>query len=88
MKVTAHDAAGPAPMADVRDYLKANIVMAKGGEYVTKWLEEKRKVAKIDFAPEFAAMLGDQTKLGALPPGAKPADGTAATSGALGAASP
>ncbi|MBX9772637.1 MAG: peptidyl-prolyl cis-trans isomerase, partial [Candidatus Obscuribacterales bacterium] len=79
MKVTAHDAAGPAPMADVRDYLKANIVMAKGGEYVTKWLEEKRKVAKIDFAPEFAAMLGDQTKLGALPPGAKPADGTAAT---------
>ncbi len=79
MKVTAHEPAGPAPMADVRDYLKANIVMAKGGEYVTKWLEEKRKVAKIDFAPEFAAMLGDQTKLGALPPGAKPADGTAAT---------
>lgn len=74
MKVTAHDPAGPAPMADVRDYLKANIVMAKGGEYVTKWLEEKRKTAKIEFAPEFAALLGDQTKLGALPPGAKPSE--------------
>jgi len=78
MKVTAHDPAGPAPMADVRDYLKANIVMAKGGEYVTKWLETQRKVAKIDFAPEFAAMLGDQTKLGALPPGAKPGEKPAA----------
>lgn len=71
MKVTAHDAAGPAPMSDVREYLKANIVMAKGGEYVTKWLEDKRKTAKIDFAPEFAALLGDQTKLGALPAGSK-----------------
>jgi len=78
MKVTAHDPAGPAPMADVRDYLKANIVMAKGGEYVTKWLETQRKVAKIDFAPEFAAMLGDQTKLGALPPGVKPGEKPAA----------
>ncbi len=74
MKVTGHEPAGPAPISDVREYLKANIVMAKGGEYVTKWLEDQRKTAKIEFAPEFQALLADQTKLGALPPGAKPGE--------------
>lgn len=79
LKVTAHEPAGPAPMSAVREYLRANIVMAKGGEYVTRWLEDKRKVAKIEFAPDFQALLGDQTKLGALPPGGKPEEPAAPT---------
>lgn len=64
---------------EVRDYLRANVVMSKGGQYVTAWLEEKRKTAKVDFAPEFATILGDQTKLGALPPAAKPGEVPAGT---------
>ncbi len=66
VKVTAHEGAGTASLAEIKPQLKELLLQQKKQQIVNSWLQDKRKTAKLVLTQQFATLLQNAPQTSSL----------------------